>query len=195
MTRTLPASLARTTGRLTFKVATEQAEFAAIHRLNYETFVEEIPQHPANAQRMLVDRFHPQNLYVICLADTRLVGMACGRCERPFSLDYKVPNLDRHLPAHGKAVEIRLLSIAHAYRKTAVFAGLIAFLSRHFKGRGCDLVVISATVREARLYRHIGFEAFGERVGPTAASYQPMYLTLVALNSLSTSLHRRASSS
>ncbi len=189
-----PATLDKTPDRLVYKVATERAEFEAIHRLNYETFVEEIPQHVANPQRVLIDRFHAQNTYVICLAGARLVGMACGRCERPFSVDQKVPDLDRRLPAHRKAVEIRLLSIVRDYRKTLAFPGLIEFLSRHFTEQGCDLAVISGTVREVRLYGHIGFEAFGEQVGPTTASYQPMYLTLATLKRLSTSRHGRTSS-
>ena len=37
---------------LVFKSATEDWEFEQIHRLNYKTFVEEIPQHHASpAQR------------------------------------------------------------------------------------------------------------------------------------------------
>lgn len=171
--------------RLSYKIATEQTEFEAIHRLNYQAFVEEIPQHAPNPQRMLIDRFHEQNTYVICLAGNRVVGMVCGRCARPFSLDQKVAHLDRYLPPHSKAVEIRLLSITRPYRKTAAFRGLIALLSRHFTAEGCDLAVISGTVRELRLYRHLGFEAFGERVGSATAAYQPMYLTLRALSHLS----------
>jgi hypothetical protein len=46
--------------------------------------------------------------------------------------------------------------------------------------QGCDLAVISGTVRELKLYRHLGFAPFGERVGSEKASYQPMYLTLDA---------------
>jgi hypothetical protein len=103
---------------LAYKIATEASEFEAIHRLNYDTFVEEIPQHGANPERRLVDRFHAQNTYVICLDGPRMAGMVCGRCARPFSLDQKIANLDRYLPAHRKAVEIRLLAIAPAYRKT-----------------------------------------------------------------------------
>ena len=171
---------------LVYKVA-EPSEFDAIHCLNYETFVDEIPQHSPNPERRLVDRFHAENTYVICLANDRLVGMVCGRCERPFSLDQKVANLDRFLPPHRKAVEVRLLSVAHAYRKSAVFSGLMAFLSRHFIERGCDLAVISGTTRELKLYRHLGFEPFGERVGSADASYQPMYLTLAAFGQRSTS--------
>ena len=165
--------------RLTYKIA-ERPDFDAIHRLNYQTFVEEIPQHAPNPERRLVDRFHPENTYAICLGDNRLVGMVCGRCERPFSLDLKLPDLDRWLPPHRKAVEIRLLSVAREYRKTSVFHGLLSFLSGHFMARGCDLAVISGTVRELKLYRHLGFESFGACVGTVDASYQPMFLTLDA---------------
>jgi predicted N-acetyltransferase YhbS len=172
--------------RLVYRIA-EQSDFDAIHRLNYETFVEEIPQHAPNTGRLLIDRFHAENTYVICLAGNRLAGMVCGRCARPFSLDQKVANLDRHLPIHRKAVEIRLLAVAHAHRKTAVFSGLMAFLSRHFMEQGCDLAVISGTVRELKLYRHLGFETFGKLVGTAVASYQPMYLTLNAFTDRSPS--------
>jgi len=135
---------------LAYKIATEASEFEAIHRLNYDTFVEEIPQHAANAERRLVDRFHAQNTYVICLDGPRMAGMVCGRCVRPFSLDQKVANLDRYLPAHRKAVEIRLLAIAPAYRKTTVFAGLIGFLYL-----ACQITLYAAelnVVRARRLY-------------------------------------------
>jgi GNAT superfamily N-acetyltransferase len=172
--------------RLAYRIA-EPSEFDAIHRLNYVTFVEEIPQHSPNPERRLIDRFHAENIYVICLANGRLVGMVCGRCERPFSLDQKLANLDRFLPPHRKMVEVRLLSVSRAYRKTAVFGGLMAFLSRHFIEQGCDLAVISGTTRELKLYRHLGFEPFGERVGSADASYQPMYLTLDAFSQRSTS--------
>jgi hypothetical protein len=46
---------------LRFKVATEEWEFESIHRLNYKTFVEELPQHQPTADRRLVDQFHPEN--------------------------------------------------------------------------------------------------------------------------------------
>lgn len=165
--------------RLEYSIA-ESSDFDAIHRLNYQTFVEEIPQHPPNESRRLVDRFHADNTYFTCRADNRLVGMVCGRCERPFSLDQKLSDLDRWLPAHHRLVEVRLLSVERAYRKTAVFLGLMRSLSQHYLSLGCDLAVISGTVRELRLYRHLGFEPFAGLVGTADASYQPMYLTLDA---------------
>ena len=40
---------------LKFKIASEDWELEAIHRLNYKTFVEEIPQHANNPEQRLVD--------------------------------------------------------------------------------------------------------------------------------------------
>jgi aspartate aminotransferase-like enzyme/GNAT superfamily N-acetyltransferase len=166
------------TGSLRFKLADEPAEFEAIHRLNYRTFVEEIPQHPRNDAGRLVDRFHAENTYAICLHGDELVGMIAGRCARPFSLDHKLPDLDRYLPPHRKVVEIRLLAVDRRYRKQAVFAKMAGVLANHFRPQGCDLAVISGTVRELRLYRHLGFRPFGPLVGDAQARYQPMFLTL-----------------
>ena len=66
-----------------FKIATEDWEFELIHRLNYKTFVEEIPQHQENSDHRLVDRFHHQNTYFICLYGGALVGtLAAARTRR-----------------------------------------------------------------------------------------------------------------
>ncbi|HQL20535.1 MAG TPA: hypothetical protein PLY49_02145, partial [Opitutaceae bacterium] len=96
---------------LLLKIASEDAEFEQIHRLNYRTFVEEIPQHAPNADGRLVDRFHAENTYVIALQGERLIGMLALRAQRPFSLDSKVPNLDQYLPAGRIPVEVRLLAV------------------------------------------------------------------------------------
>jgi ribosomal protein S18 acetylase RimI-like enzyme len=165
--------------RLDYRIATS-SDFDAIHRLSYQTFVDEIPQHSPNEQRRLVDRFHDENTYVVCAEGDRVVGMVCGRATRPFSLDQKLPDLDQWLPRHRKAVEIRLLAIVREHRKTPVFVKLMRRLAEHCLASGCDLAVVSGTVRELRLYRHLGFEPFAQRVGSAEASYQPMFLTLEA---------------
>lgn len=163
---------------LQFKIATEAAEFEAIHRLNHRTFAEEIPQHAPRDDGRLMDRFHPENTYVVCLDEGRLVGMICGRARRPFSLDAKLDDLDRHLPAGRVPFEIRLLAVEKARRKGRVFAGLAARLADHFRDQGCDLAVISGTTRELPLYEHVGFVPFGPLVGSGDARFQPMYLEL-----------------
>ena len=92
---------------LVFKTATEDWELEQIHRLNYKTFVEEIPQHHASPTHRLVDKFHAENTYLICLSEQKLVGMLAVRGNRPFSLDQKLPDLDSYLPKGRKIWRLR----------------------------------------------------------------------------------------
>ncbi|MGB9082772.1 MAG: GNAT family N-acetyltransferase [Desulfuromonadaceae bacterium] len=164
--------------RLNFKVASEAEEFEQIHRLNYRTFVEEIPQHPPNDQKVLVDRFHDENSYFLCLDGQRLVGMMAMRSRRPFSLDDKVAELDSYLPQGAAVCEFRLLAVEPDYRKPGVFARLLRFAVGEGVKRGHNLAVISGTLSQTRLYARMGFVPFAGPVGSMKARYQPMYLTL-----------------
>ncbi len=166
---------------LTFKFASEPWEFEQIHRLNYQTFVEEIPQHQLSASRRLVDKFHTENTYLICLENQKLVGMLAARGRRPFSLDQKLANLDMYLPPGRGICEIRLLAVDRAYRGARggqVLQGILALLWQNFVERGFDLAIISGTTRQLKLYHHLGFVPFGPLVGSGDACFQPMYLPL-----------------
>lgn len=163
---------------VSFRIASEDWEFEQIHRLNYQTFVEEIPQHRPNADGTLVDAFHDENTYLIAVRDRRLVGMMALRGTRPFSIDRKVPDVDRFLPPGRHPCEVRLLATTMDARNGVVFRGLVDLLARHAVDQGFDLVVISGTVRQTKLYLHLGFVPFGDLIGHSDALYQPMYLTL-----------------
>jgi aspartate aminotransferase-like enzyme len=152
----------------------------AIYRLNHRTFAEEIPQHATRSDGRLVDRFHDSNVYVVYEVDGEIVGMISGRTQRPFSLDQKLGPIDRWLPPHERAVEIRLLAVDAAHRATRVFVRLLHGITRHFVAQGYDLGVLSGTTRQLALYRHLGCVPFASRVGSADAQYQPMYLSLDA---------------
>ena len=113
--------------KLRFRIADSPDEFEAIHRLNYRTFVEEIPQHPANPERR--------------------IG------------------------------EVRLLAIDPGHRRSQVLPGLCHLLEEQCLARGLDLLIVSATTRQRRLYEHLGFVPFGPLVGHEGARFQPMCLT------------------
>src|SRR5438045_537275 len=163
---------------LTFKCATEDWEFELIHRLNYKTFVEEIPQHQPVPTARLVDKFHAENTYLICLSGRKLAGMLAVRGSRPFSLDHKLEKLDSYLPAGRKICEIRLLAVEKKFRGAQVLQGILALLWQHGIEKGYDLAIISGTPRQFRLYQHLGFVPFGPVVGSGEAQFQPMYVTL-----------------
>ncbi|MCU5375974.1 aminotransferase class V-fold PLP-dependent enzyme [Bacillus cereus] len=163
---------------LIYKVADQAWEFESIHKLNYKTFVEEIPQHEETKERLRIDRFHEENTYLICLDNDTLVGMVALRGKRPFSLDYKIFNFDFYLQEYGENVyEIRLLSVEREYRNGRALLGLIRFLHRYLLLNGYELALISATTRELPLYEQMGFKSFHTLVGTDEAAFQPMYVT------------------
>lgn len=161
---------------LTFKLASDPSEFEQIHRLNYATFVGEIPQHPPNEEGRLIDRFDAENDYIICLDGDRIIGMLAARGKRPFSLDYKLDNLDQYFGTGHKICEIRLLAVERSRRNGRVFAGLAHEMTKYALRNGYDLAIISGTLRQLRLYERIGFIPFGPLVGSEQAPFQPMYM-------------------
>jgi N-acyl-L-homoserine lactone synthetase len=70
-----------------FRVAAHPSEFEQVSRLLYQTFVEEIPQHPPNPDGRHTDRFHNENQYVVAKSGDEVVGVIAIRGYRPFSLD------------------------------------------------------------------------------------------------------------
>lgn len=161
-----------------FKIATEPWEFEQILSLNYETFVEEIPQHPANPHRILTDVFHPENTYLICTRGNEVLGMLAVRGRRPFSLDKKLENLDAYLPEGLTPCEVRLLAVRKNVRRSRIVHGLLAQTVRYCLEKGYNAALISGYLNQLPLYRHLGFVPFGPIVGNEQARFQPMYLTV-----------------
>ena len=159
-----------------FKVADSQEEFAQIAELNYSTFVEEIPQHSANSSRSLTDFFHAKNTYIVAKDEGVVIGMLALNMERPFSMDAKIPNLDRYIDASKKILEIRLLAIKPAHRKGRILLGLMRQVVVYALANNVDFILISGTTRELRMYEKFGFESFHPLVGKAGAMYSPMIL-------------------
>ncbi|MGD8484541.1 MAG: aminotransferase class V-fold PLP-dependent enzyme, partial [Thioalkalispiraceae bacterium] len=167
-----------------FRIASQNWEFQQIHELNYQTFVEEIPQHDQNRKKMLVDKFHEQNTYIICVRHDQVIGMLALRDQRPFSLDHKLDNIEQYLPEAQRLCEVRLLAVKKEYRNTLIFTGLLKSAMRYCLDNNYDLALISGTVRQLRLYKHLGFSPFGPLVGSKGARYQPMYIDYSAASKL-----------
>ncbi|MEI6139041.1 MAG: aminotransferase class V-fold PLP-dependent enzyme [Mariniphaga sp.] len=160
----------------TLKIADQQWELDEICQLNHQTFSEEIPQHEKTATGFLVDKFHSENQYVICLNGNEIVGMAALRDMRPFSLDHKLNNLDDYLPMNSTICEIRLLIVKPKYRNSYVILHLFTEMFEYCIKKKYDLVVISGILAQQKFYRSFGFVPFGPLVGGEV-KFQPMYST------------------
>ena len=163
--------------RTCVRIATEPWELAEIHRLNHAAFVEEIPQHAPHPSGVRVDPFHQDNTYLIAVRDRTVVGMVAVRDRRPFSLDLKLGNIDAYLTPASRCCELRLLTVVPGARLGRVLPRLLSALWMHCKEQGYERAVISATTRQLKLYRHLGFESFGPLIGAPDARFQPMVMT------------------
>lgn len=160
--------------QLTTKIADQSWELEEICRLNHQTFSEEIPQHSKTENGLLIDKFHSENKYVICLHQNELIGMIALRSVRPFSLDFKLENIEEYLPPHQSLCEIRLLVIKPQYRGSMVFFQLYKKAFAEFVKSEYDYAVMSGILLQQKLYRNIGFVPFGPLVGDNV-KFQPMY--------------------
>ena len=157
-----------------FKIATETWEFDQIHRLNHETFVEEITEHPRSPSGRLVDRFDDENTYAVCVYNRQLAGMVAIRGRRPFSLDQKLENLDQYLPHDRPVCELRLLAIDKRFRGRLLLPGLLAAAWQHILKQGYELAIISGVTSQLKLYGHLGFvRSCGGHAGGPVPTHVP----------------------
>lgn len=160
-------------GRYIFKRADAGDEFEQIHRLNYRTFVEEIPQHAASRRGRLIDKFHAKNTYFVALLEGRVVGMLSVHDQPPFSVADRLadPSI---LDAPGRRpLEVRLLAVEPEHRTGPVLGGLLFSVLQHARDRYHD-VYISGVAKRVAMYERLGFRALGPAVASGSAAFVPM---------------------
>jgi predicted N-acetyltransferase YhbS len=161
-------------GPYLLKVAESADEIEQVHRLNYRTFVREIPQHADRGDGRLVDKFHDRNVYFIAIRGGRVVGMVSAHGGPKFSITEKLPEPSALAALGEKLLEVRLLAVEPEERSSMVFAGLGWCLHRYARRSGCSHLVISGISDRRRLYERLGFEAIGPAVQSGAAWFIPM---------------------
>jgi aspartate aminotransferase-like enzyme len=168
-------------GHYTFKRADTQQEMEQIHRLNYRTFVTEIPQHHDPGTGVLVDKFHDKNAYLIALRGTRVVAMLSVHDQPPFSIAERLPDPDILRRPGTHPMEVRLLAIEPQERNGLMFFGMVCFIFNYAVAHGSTHLYISGVAERAELYQRLGFRPLGPAVPSGAAAFIPMVLDLHAV--------------
>jgi aspartate aminotransferase-like enzyme len=165
-------------GRYHFKRAETTEELEQVHRLNYRTFVQEIPEHADNREGRLVDKYHDRNVYFLAVVDGRVVGMISVHDRTPFLIESRL--IDRTVIGKPgmKPLEVRLLAIEQEERHSMVIGGLTYCMNLYAREKGYTHYLISGVTEQLALYKHIGFEALGPAKGPPGAVFIPMIATL-----------------
>jgi aspartate aminotransferase-like enzyme len=165
-------------GGYLFKRAETRHEFEQIHRLNYETFVAEIPQHADPGDGRLVDKFHTKNCYYIAFTEGRVIGMVSTHDQPPFSVADRLSDPSILGRPGTRPLEVRLLAIEPARRNTTVVLGLMMSVYEHAQASGYTHLYISAVESRLAMYEEMGFEPLGPAVRGGEARFVPMAVDL-----------------
>jgi GNAT superfamily N-acetyltransferase len=174
-----------------FRLATSDSELDQVHRLNYDTFVREVPQHRDDGSGHLVDKFQAKNRYYVALKDGQVVGMVAVHGEPPYSAADKLADPAPLDQLAGPLLEVRLLAIHRGHRHKGVLTGLIAAVYRHASAGGYAHLLISAVVERQEMYARLGFRPLGPQVPSGGACFVPMALDLAQACTRSARLVKR----
>ncbi len=164
-------------GQYLFKRADSDDEFEQIHRLNYRTFVEEVPQYAPSGSGRLVDKFHHKSIYFVALRGGVLAGMVSVHGEPPFSVATRLSDPSILVRAGCRPMKVRLLAVEPRERSGNVLIGLLWMCLEHAREDGYTDVFISGVVDRVEMYRRIGFEPLGPSVPCGSTSFVPMCCT------------------
>ncbi len=163
-----------------FAWAEGEADFAALRRLNHDTFASELGQYEESPDRELIDRFESKSRFLLAWRKDELAGMIAVHDQPPFSIEQRLRNaeLDRF---PGRKLEVRLLAVRPGERGRMVLAGLLGQVLEHALEAGYRWLLISGLEERQAFYERLGFRAIAPAVRSGQAVYVPMVLDTTAL--------------
>ena len=151
-------------------------EFEKLWRLNYLIFARELKMRPDTAAEMIVDKFHPKNIYRAAMetATGAFTGMISAHWSAPYSAAAHFGDTIAEPPLEGKLAEIRLFALLPGYRSTTLAAQLAVPLLQELDSRGVSEVIISGISNMRSFYEHLGFCVAGAPVKEGSTLLYPM---------------------
>ncbi len=165
-------------GEYLFKLAETDDEFSQLHRMNYRTFAEEISQHHADGSGQLVDKFHDKNRYFIAKRGEAIIAMIAVHDQPPFSVADKMQDPAPLKALGDRLLEVRLLAVDQAHRRSTVFGGLVWVMSDFALRQKYSHMVISGVETQIELYTKLGFKPLGPMVKSGDAQFMPMVMDM-----------------
>ena len=164
-----------------FKAASTEAEIEQIHRLNHETFVDEVGQCRPTDDGRLVDKFHDKNTYFVAKRAGEVVGMVAVHDQPPFSIADRLPDPEILSRIGGRALEVRLLVVRRDIRHGMVMPGLVLAIFDHARLQNHTHALISGLQQRVPLYEKMGYRALGPAVRSGSAEFVPMSCEFASL--------------
>lgn len=167
------------TNELEVRLAETPADFEALWRLNYQTYVIELRQEKVSPEvaesGMLPDLLKDNTVYIITLDKGQLVGMlALTLPHGPFSIESSLTDSSVLDGIRDKTFEYRRLAVVKAYRHKGVLLRMGDFSLKWGLGQGYRHGIISALDRQIPTYARMGFRKIDRPFTKGDCTYQPM---------------------
>lgn len=149
-------------------------------RLRHAVYALEVGQHAARADGRLADALDARNVMLVARDGDRLAGFVTVTPPGgAYSVDKYVERDALPLVFDSGLYEVRLLTVAPAYRRSAAAALLMWAAFRWAAHRGATtLVALGRVGTTVGLYRRVGMEVVGPEVAAGAARYVVMAATV-----------------
>ena len=146
----------------------------AIFRLRHEVYAAELGQHSENPAGKLSDRLDEFNSYIVARSGALLLGFISitppGRDV--YSVDKYFPRGEIPLPFDDELYELRLLTVAGAFRGSSVAAILMVAALQWIELRGGRNIVAIGRIELLDLYMKAGLRPTGKRVQSGAVTFE-----------------------
>jgi histidinol-phosphate/aromatic aminotransferase/cobyric acid decarboxylase-like protein/GNAT superfamily N-acetyltransferase len=148
----------------------------AIFRLRHAVYACELGQHPQNEAGLLQDELDEFNTSIVALDGDGLAGfVSITPPGRRYSLDKYLDRSALPFPLDGGAFEVRLLTVADAYRHRGVAPLLMYAACRWVDAAGGRRIVALGRHEVLPLYLKAGLEPTGQLVHAGAVRYHVLH--------------------
>lgn len=149
-----------------------------IFKLLYDIYVLELNQYHENNSKMLIDKNHEYNHYIVVYEDKALIGTVAITLPNTSSIS-TLNRIPIENPIHKNIddiAEVRLLSVKYGYRGSYVYNLIIYEIMKFCSVYNINRILISAIEDKISLYRQLGFKPISNKVRENTCIFQPMQL-------------------
>lgn len=159
-------------------------------RLRHDTYAAELGQHPVQANGILEDRLDAHNLYLGAFDAERLAGFITVTPPGPhgYSLDKYLTRAEFPVKPDAATYEVRLLTVAPAYRDTGVAVALMHAALVYIERAGGKTIVGMGRRNLMAFYAKAGLRGTGKLVRSGEVAYEVMVGDVRAIAALARDL-------
>ncbi|CAN5237236.1 hypothetical protein BH24GEM2_BH24GEM2_10820 [soil metagenome] len=157
------------------------ADRMMLYQVRHAVYATELGQHAENQAERLEDALDKVNEYIVARSSGRIVGFisVTPPNERGYSIDKYVSRSSIHVSFDSGLYELRLLTVAHDQRGTALAALLMYAAFRWISSQGAtQAVALGRSGATVRLYEKVGFRSLSRQVRSGAVTYELMRASL-----------------